>query len=121
MRGKARFWFTLSLGSFLLVSPRPLVGQAPACDPKELNESLPTSVGAYPDAVALSEFLNKHGISVTCVPGSTMDGTFEDQKGAAAYRTDHGDFEVLFLPQPKTFDQLKVIERQKRPGLHISL
>jgi hypothetical protein len=43
---------------------------------------------------------------------SKMDGTFDGQDGAALYRTDHGDFEVLFLPQPKTFDRLRVIERR---------
>ena len=41
-----------------------------------------------------------------------MVGTFKDLEGAAVYRTDHEDFEVLFLPQPKTFDQLKAIERR---------
>ena len=29
-----------------------------------------------------------------------------------ALRTDHGDFEVLFLHRPKTFDCLKVIEQR---------
>ena len=32
--------------------------------------------------------------------------------GAALYRTDRGDFEVLFLPPPNTFQLLKVVERQ---------
>lgn len=43
-----------------------------------------------------------------------MEGTFEDQDDAALYRTDHGDFEVLFLPRPKTFDHLRVIEKRNR-------
>jgi hypothetical protein len=45
-------------------------------------------------------------------PQTKMEGMFDAQQDAALYRTDQGDFEVLFLPQPKTFDQLKVIERQ---------
>ena len=40
-----------------------------------------------------------------------MEGTFEGQSGAAVYRTVHGSFEVLFLPQTGTFDHLKIIEQ----------
>jgi hypothetical protein len=53
---------------------------------------------------------------VKCILRSKMEGTFEDQDDAAVYRTDHGDFEVLFLPRPKTFDRLKVIEQRDRQG-----
>jgi hypothetical protein len=40
-----------------------------------------------------------------------MVGTFDGQTGAALFRSDRGSFEVLFLPQPQTFDHLKIIER----------
>jgi hypothetical protein len=114
MGRQARFWRELSLGLLLLAFPRCTVGQNTACDPKELEASLPSTDEAYPDATALSQVLSKHRITVKCILRSTMDGTFDEQEGAAVYRTDHGDFEVVFLPKPKTFDRLKVIERRNR-------
>jgi hypothetical protein len=66
---------------------------------------------AYRDAILLSETLSKNGILVKCILGSTMEGTFEGESGAAVYRTVDGSFEVLFLPQTRTFDRLKIIEQ----------
>ncbi len=42
-----------------------------------------------------------------------MENTFEGQEGAAVYRTDHGSFEVCFLPESGTFERLKVTEERK--------
>ena len=112
MSGRARFWLSLSSLLLLLVSPRGMFGQATPCNPEELKASLPSNAQSYPDAIALSRILEKNGISVRCILLSKMDGTFDDQEGAALYRTDHGDFEALFLPRPQNFDQLKVTERQ---------
>jgi hypothetical protein len=86
--------------------------QVTVCGQKELEAALPSNAQAYPEAIALSQTLSKHGILVKCVLLSKMENTFDGQDGAALYRTDNGDFEVLFLPQPKTFDRLNVIERQ---------
>lgn len=107
------FWLRLSFGVLLFVYPWKMVGQTGPCSSDELKASLPSNNPAYPDAIVLSESLSKNGIAVKCMLGSTMDGTFEGQEGAAVYRTDHGDFEVVFLTRAKTFDQLKVIERQE--------
>jgi hypothetical protein len=112
MRQQRRFWLRLSIGLLLLASPLGVVGQTARCGPEDLKSSLPSNAQAYTDAIALSETLSKYGISVKCILMSKMDGTFDGQDGAALYRTDHGDFEVLFLPQPKTFDRLRVIERR---------
>jgi hypothetical protein len=120
MRQQRGFWLQLSIGLLLLSYPLSVVGQTARCGPEDLRcgpedlkASLPSNGQAYPEAIALSETLRKYGISVKCILMSKMDGTFDGQDGAALYRTDHGDFEVLFLPQPKTFDHLKVIELRK--------
>jgi hypothetical protein len=42
-----------------------------------------------------------------------MVGLFERLEGAALFRTDRGDFEVLFLPRPLRFDDLRVTERRE--------
>ena len=42
-----------------------------------------------------------------------MEDTFDGQEGAAVYRTNHGSFEVCFLPPNRTFEQLTVAEQRK--------
>ena len=112
MRQQRGFWPQLSIGLLLWSYPLSAVGQIARCGPEDLKASLASNAQAYPDAIALSETLRKYGISVKCILMSKMDGTFDGQDGAALYRTDQGDFEALFLRQPKTFDLLKVIERR---------
>ena len=73
--------------------------------------ALPSNSPVYRDAAVLSATLSKNGILVRCISGSPMEGTFEGQSGAAVYRTVHGSFQVLFLPQTRTFDRLKIIEQ----------
>jgi hypothetical protein len=41
-----------------------------------------------------------------------MEATFEGQIGAAAYRSNQGSFEVLFLPQAGSFDRLTILEQR---------
>jgi hypothetical protein len=68
---------------------------------------------AYVDAVSLARTLEAHGFIVRCVLQSKMVGIFEGQTGAALFRTDYGDFEVLFLPPSQTFASVEVIERHE--------
>jgi hypothetical protein len=112
MRQLGGFWLPFSFGLLFLALPSGTVSQTTNCGPAELKASLPPNAEVYPDAKALSDTLSKHGILVKCVLMSKMDGTFEGQEGAAVYRTDRGDFEALFLPRPKTFDLLKVVEQR---------
>lgn len=87
------------------------VRQLQGCN--EVNQPpLPASDAAYRDAMALAQTLIKRRFVVTCMSPSKMTGTFEGQDGAAVYRTNQGDFEALFLPHPKNFDKLQVIESQ---------
>ncbi len=112
MRQIEGLWLSISFGLLLLASSGSIVSQNMPCGLEELKASLPATAEVYSDARALSETLDKHGILVKCVLSSKMTGTFEGQTGAALYRTNHGDFEAIFLPQSNTFDQLKVVERQ---------
>jgi len=102
----------LFFGALLLACPREILSQSTVCGQKELETALPSNAPVYPEAIALSQTLSKHGVSVKCILLSIMEGTFDGQDRAALYRTDNGDFGVLFLPEPRTFDRLKVIERQ---------
>jgi hypothetical protein len=57
--------------------------------------------------------LMDHGFIVKCVLPSKMDGLFDGQKGAALYRTDGGEFDVLFLPKAETFDAVELVEQKQ--------
>jgi hypothetical protein len=112
MKQQRGFWLQISLALLFLAYPRNIVGKTAPCGLEELKASFPSERPSYPDAIALSDTLKKYGISVKCILTSKMEGMFEGRQDAALYRTDQGEFDVLFLPQPKTFDQLRVIERQ---------
>ena len=111
MKQHGECWLGLSLGLLLLACPPTLFSQNTDCTAHQLKAALPSNSPVYRDAVVLSETLRKNGILVECITGSPMEGTFEGQSGAAVYRTVHGSFEVLFLPQTRTFDHLKIIEQ----------
>jgi hypothetical protein len=112
IRGHGDFWLGFSLGLFLLARPAAMLGQRADCTARELQAALPSDAAVYRDAVALSQTLGKNGFVVKCLLNSMSEGTFEGQTGAATFRTDRGTFEVLFLPQSKSFDHLEVIEER---------
>jgi len=110
MKRHGEFWLGLSLGLLVLACPTILFSQNTDCTAQGLR-ALPSNSPLYRDAAVLSATLTKGGILVKCISRSPMDGTFEGQSGAAVYRTVHGTFQVLFLPQTTTFDRLKIIEQ----------
>ena len=62
----------------------------------------------------LGRDLIDHGFIVKCVLApSYMDGIFDSQRGAALYRTNKGEFNVLFLPKGETFDAVQVVEQRQ--------
>ena len=97
----------------VLVQASLTVAQNDPCDPRAL---LPQTDPAYPDAMELAKTLTRHGISVRCVLLSKEAQMFEGQLGAAFFRSDIGDFEALFLPRPKTWDELEVVEQREHGG-----
>jgi hypothetical protein len=97
----------------LCVSPRTAsAGQSSQCSPLDMRAALKMDDPAFLDAMELAQTLRAHGFTVKCVLLSKMVNQFEGQKGAALYRTSAGDFEALFLAQPKVFDSLNVVERR---------
>ena len=81
-----------------------------SCTPNDLLAIVKPDDPAYADAMSLARTLQAHGFIVKCVLESKMTHIFEGQKGAALFRTDHGDFEALFLPAPQTFASVEVID-----------
>jgi hypothetical protein len=81
------------------------------CSPNELLALIRPDDPAYADAMELAQTLQAHGVVVKCVLQSKMVNTFEDQKGAAFFKTDQGVFEALFLPKSQTFASLEIVSR----------
>lgn len=73
------------------------------CGVQDLRAELNPNDPGYVEAMELARVLRGRGFTVKCVLQSIMVGFFEGEKGAALYRTDRGDFEGLFLPEPQTF------------------
>lgn len=99
-----------------LFAAHPLRAQAVECSPEETAALLPPADPAYDDAIELARTLNEHGITIKCLLSSKMGGLFNGLTGAALYRTTDGDFDALFLPKPKTFADLKIIEHPLKKG-----
>ncbi len=70
----------------------------------------------YADAIELAHMLSERGIVVECIRRSKGENRFDGQKGAAWYKTDHGIFEVWFLPKTESFDDFEVIEEPEANG-----
>ena len=71
--------------------------ECPALGAPELMEA---SYRVYPDARELATTLSGYGFKVKCIDRSKWDDFVPGAKGAALYLTDHGDFDVVFLPKP---------------------
>ena len=90
-----------------VTAPQPFVDST-QCSPNELLARMRPDDPAYIDAMELAQTLQTHGVVVNCVLQSKMVHFFDDQKGAAFFKTDYGQFETLFLPKPQTFDSLNI-------------
>jgi hypothetical protein len=73
------------------------------------NQSSPV----YSDATELARTLNERGFLVQCIRRSTEERLFQDQKGAAWFKTDQGIFEAWFLPKPETFAGLEINDESR--------
>jgi len=80
------------------------------------ESSLTSTDPAYAETVELTKELKNRGYVVRCVLLSKMVTSFPEQLGAALYRTSRGDFEVLFLTKPRTFNSVRLIEHQQSGG-----
>lgn len=107
--------FLLVAVAWLFAAPL-LPAQSTDCSPQESAALLPPADPAYDDAIELARTLSEHGLTINCVLTSKLGGLFTGLKGAALYRTTDGDFDALFLPKPKTFAELKIIERPLKKG-----
>ena len=102
-----------TLSYVVWVSERRDASQSSECRSDELLALIKTDDPAYADAMDLARTLQGRGFIVKCVLQSVMVHTFQGQKGAAVFRTDRGDFDVLFLPEPQTFATVEILERRE--------
>jgi hypothetical protein len=107
------FSLELLVGIVCVFSPSVFNAQMTRCGSTELESVLqPTNV-EYADAIEFKQVLQSHGVVVGCILKSKSWHMFDEQKGAAFFRTDQGDFDALFLPKAKTWDKLDIIQVQE--------
>ncbi|MFZ0421072.1 MAG: hypothetical protein WAM04_23430 [Candidatus Sulfotelmatobacter sp.] len=85
-----------------------------SCDPPSTR--MPPTHPVYAEAMELAQTLNRHGVGVQCILLAKMEHMFEDQVGAAFFRTDAGDFEAFFLPRSERWDALEIVEQREPDG-----
>jgi|GEM_PF-2833060 len=100
-----------------------LVAQSPQCShPAAL---IAPGDPAYADAMEMKQRLQSHGYIVECVFPTKLGSMFQvDENGVlrstvegeAAFRTNLGDIDVVFMPKPQTFVDFKITERRKDHG-----
>ncbi len=103
---------------WLLLAAVPLLsfGQAKdPCDDLQLERYWATST-VYVEAEDLAQRLRPAGIQVQCIRRSKEEHLFDAQVGAAWFKTDQGAFEVWFLPEAESFNNLHVIEHSSGNG-----
>jgi hypothetical protein len=99
--------------TLLLASPSFLSGQSEKCSDQDLLAVLQPTNKAYSMAMELAQTLRAGDFTINCVLRSKEEGLFEGLEGAALFRTNRGDFEAIFLPKQRTFEKLRVLERQE--------
>lgn len=113
-----RCLLTISLSCICAMAQGPPLARFGVCDSRELKYPLNAKDPAYRSAMQLAQTLSSHGIKINCVLPSKMANFFLGQKGAALFRTDHGDFEALFAFQSEQFAYLAVAERPQENSFH---
>jgi hypothetical protein len=72
----------------------------------------PTAV-AYADAMEFARFLDDRDINVKSVHHSKLESFFQGIEKAAFFRTEKGVLEVIFFPEPRGAETVKVTEQRK--------
>jgi hypothetical protein len=89
----------------------PLAARA-TCSQEDTPNELKRADRVYEEAMKLKEKFDREGIEVTCVLPSKLIGMFENQLGAAFYRTTVGVIDVMILPESRDFE-VRVVETIK--------
>jgi hypothetical protein len=77
----------------------------------------PTAV-AYADAMEFARFLDDRGINVKSVHHSKLESFFQGIEKAAFFRTEKGVLDVIFFPEPRGAEKVRVTE-QRQAGRYL--
>jgi hypothetical protein len=105
--------FALPVVLLIASTQSSLLAQSSDCTGKAAQAQLSSTDPVYVDAMDLARNLIDHGFIVSCVQASKWGNLFAGQEGAALYRTDQGDFDLLFLPKGESFDAVQVVEQRQ--------
>ncbi len=97
--------------------------QSPECPTGEAL--LSASDPVYADALELAQSLHDHGFVVRCMFPTKLGSIFRVAEGGvehstiegeAAFRTNYGDIDAVFVPKPQTFADFKITEHREDGG-----
>lgn len=100
-----------------------LRAQSQECPPSQVLLHADDPVSA--DAIELSRGLQAHGFLVQCIFPTKLGSIFmvndhgvvhSTIEGEACFVTDHGSFDVIFVPKPQTFADFKITEHRQGGG-----
>ena len=67
---------------------------------------------SYADAVNAATRFESQGLKINGIHQSKLQGFFRDMWKAAFYKTDKGAFEIIFFPEPKQAEKIRVKEQR---------
>ena len=100
---------TLLLFCFVALMWSQIVAQSPQSTDVSL---LRTTDVAYTDAMDFARFLDKYNFVVQSVHRYKLEGFFLGVEKAAYFKTEKGVVEVIFFPDSKGAEEVKVTERR---------
>ena len=102
----------MGLDAFNVTTPKTSLQSTLAYQSEDSSILKPTDV-AYTQAMEFAQFLNGKSINVKSVHGSKLNGFFRGLNKAAFFRTEKGVVEVIFFPEQRGAERVRVRERRK--------
>ncbi|MCM3903725.1 MAG: hypothetical protein ND866_18645 [Pyrinomonadaceae bacterium] len=107
-----------NFGALGNVPPQKPLGYVAQSSQSQDGSLLKPEHGTYEDAMEFARFLNGAGISVKSVHRSKLEGFFQGIEKAAFFRTENGVVEVVFFPDPRGAEKVRVTE-QRQAGRYL--
>ncbi len=108
------YFITLIIGldAYSVTTPNTSAQSITAYQSKDSSILKPTDA-ASSHAMEFAQFLNGKGVNVKTVHGSKLNGFFRGLNKAAFFRTEKGVVEVIFFPEQRGAERVRVREQRK--------
>src|SRR3954463_847517 len=94
----------------LLLIPVIAHAEPTRCDPKY---TIKPAYPMYAEAMRIKDSLATVGVTVECIGHSKLVDIFEQQITALSFLTKQGDFDVVIVSEPYSFEATEVVEEKQ--------